>query len=249
MDTLDLPGTAADYHSYMMREFDLDGCPCKVVAPAEPLPGRRWVWKAEYFDAFPAFELEMLKRGHYFAFMQLPYEYGSPRSLAHWDVFYRFLTEEHGFDRLPILFGLSVGGLYIYNWAAKHPDKVGCLYADNPVCDFKSWPHNCRERHSGHWKKLLAAYGFKNDAEAWAWQGNPVDNLAPLIAAKIPLIHAVAVDDTTVPVKENTDVLEKNCRARGGNITVFRHPGEHWPHHAVDNFSALCDLVERSARR
>lgn len=251
MSVLNLPGTVSDYQSYVMHEFELDGRPCKVIEPARTLPGTRWILKAEYFSAFPAFELEMLKRGYYFVFMQLEYECGSPRSLAHWDKLYDFLVGEHRFDPKPILFGLSVGGLYIYNWTAKHPDKVGCLYADNPVCDIKSWPagKGASEAHARHWATLLEAYGFADEQEALAWKYNPVDNLKPVVDAGIPLIHAAATDDTVVPIRENTDVLEKNCRALGGKITVFRHPGEHHPHHAVADFPGLCDLVEKSALR
>ena len=252
MDTLALPGTVSQFQElYRMHEFELDGRVCKVIEPSAPLPGRRWILKAEYFSAFPVFELEMLKRGYYFVYMQLEYECGSPRSLAHWNKLYDFLTGEHGFDRKPILFGLSVGGLYIYNWTAANPEKVGCLYGDNPVCDFKSWPggKGASAGSPEHWEKMLRAYGFADEAAALAWDKNPVDNLKPVIGAGIPLIHAAATDDTVVPIAENTDVLEKNCLALGGKIIVFRHPGGHHPHHAVENFSAVCDLIERSALR
>lgn len=251
MYLLNFPGHTTEYHSFVMHEFELDGCPCKVIEPANPLPGKRWIWKAEYFEAFPCFELEMLNRGYYFVFMQIPYECGSPRSLAHWDHFYHFLTVERGFDPKPILFGLSVGGLYIYNWTVKNTDKVGCIYADNPVCDFKSWP-GAKGTSAGnpeHWKRMIQAYGFADEAEAMNWKYNPKDNLEPLIKAGIPLIHAAATDDTTVPIKENTDLLEKNCLALGGSIQVFRHPGEHHPHHAVADLSALCDVIEKAALR
>ena len=251
MPNLNLPGTISNYPSYVMHEFELDGCPCKIVEPLSPLPGYRWILKAEYFTAFPAFEIEMLRRGYYFVYMKLEYECGSPRSMAHWDKLYDFLTGQLHFDPKPILFGLSVGGLYIYNWAAKHPDKVGCIYGDNPVCDFKSWPggKGCGEGHPQHWETMIKAYGFADEAEALAWKFNPVDNLKPLVDAGVPLIHAAATDDTVVPIKENTDVLEKNCLALGGRITVFRHPGGHHPHHAVKDFSGLCDLIEKSALR
>ncbi len=252
MDALNLPGTVSRFEDlYAMHEFELDGCACKVIEPQNPLPGRRWIWKAEYFNAFPSFELEMLRRGYYYVFMKVEYECGSPHSLAHWNKLYDFLTGEHGFDRKPILFGLSVGGLYIYNWAAKNPEKVGCIYGDNPVCDFKSWPggKGASEGHPDHWKNMIAAYGFSGEAEALEWKYNPVDNLKELIRAGIPLIHAAATEDTVVPIGENTDRLEQNCLALGGRITVIRHPGGHHPHHAVPDLAALCSLIEKSALR
>ena len=252
MESLNLPGTVTEFEkTYRMHEFELDGCQCKVVEPLSPLPGKRWILKAEYFPAFPVFELEMLKRGYYFVFMQLEYECGSPHSLAHWNKLYDFLTGEPGFDRKMILFGLSVGGLYIYNWAAENPDKVRCIYGDNPVCDFKSWPggKGASAGHPKDWEKMIKAYGFADEAAALAWDKNPVDNLKPIIEAGIPMIHAAATEDTVVPISENTDILEKNCLALGGKITVIRHPGGHHPHHGVSDLPGLCDLIEKSALR
>ena len=135
-----------------------------------------------------------------------------------------------------ILFGLSRGGLYIYNWAAKNPGKVACLYADNPVCDFKSWPggKGVGPGSPEDWQKLLRDYHFSTEAEALSWPGNPVDNLKPLAEAGIPVIHAAATDDEVVPVSENTDILEPRYRALGGVIEVIRHPGKHHPHGLQD---------------
>ncbi len=248
---MNFPGTVSDYHGFVMHEFELDGCACKVVEPSNPKSGKKWIWKAEYFEAFSAFELEMLKRGYYFVFMQVEYECGSPRSLAHWNKLYDLLTGEYGFDKRPLLFGLSVGGLYVYNWTAKNPDKAGAIYADNPVCDFKSWPgaKGQSEGHPEHWQNMIKAYGFSSEAEALAWKYNPVDNLAPIIEAKIPLIHAVAMEDEVVPAAENSEILEKNCLALGGSITMLRHPGGHHPHHNVDDLPALCDIIEKALER
>ena len=243
---LNFPGTGEDYFGFALHRFKVDGCDCVVVEPRNPRPGRQWVWKAEYFPAFPAFELEMLNRGFYFAFIQIEYECGSPGSLAHWDEFYCELTAGYGFARRAILFGLSVGGLYIYNWAAKHPDCVACLYGDNPVCDFKSWP-GAKGKSPGNsevWKTLIDRYRFPDEAAALAYRGNPVDNLAPLIRAGIPLVHAAATEDEVVPIAENTDVLERNCHALGGEITVFRHPGGHHPH-GLPDLSPLIDWILR----
>jgi Zn-dependent M28 family amino/carboxypeptidase len=65
------------YFSCEMHEFAVDNCPCKVVVPANPLPGRPWIWKAEFFSAFPKFELEMLSRGFYLGFMSVGNTFGT----------------------------------------------------------------------------------------------------------------------------------------------------------------------------
>jgi pimeloyl-ACP methyl ester carboxylesterase len=49
-----------------------------------------------------------------------------------WDAWYAFLTEKHGLSKKPAFIGMSRGGEFAYTWATAHPDKVACIYADNP---------------------------------------------------------------------------------------------------------------------
>jgi pimeloyl-ACP methyl ester carboxylesterase len=227
------PGAPTDYHGFARHDFTVDGCPAIVVQPTDPLPGRPWVWRAEFFDAFPLFDLAMLERGCYLAYIQVGNTFGCPSALAHWDVFYEELTGRYGFSPKPILEGLSRGGLYIYNWAAAHPHNVSCLYGDAPVCDFKSWPAG-RGQSPGSptdWQKLIQDYGFQSEAEALAYPGNPIDNLQPLAEANIPIIHVYGDADPSVPWKENTRIVADRYRALGGTVELIPKPGvEHHPH-------------------
>jgi pimeloyl-ACP methyl ester carboxylesterase len=47
--------------------------------------------------------------------------------MVRWEAFYRALTTEYSLSRKPVLLGMSRGGLYVYNWAAKHPEAVGLI--------------------------------------------------------------------------------------------------------------------------
>ncbi|MFZ2658387.1 MAG: hypothetical protein WAX69_25870 [Victivallales bacterium] len=228
----------------MLNKFVFDGCECMIVEPEKPLPGKLWVWKAEFFAAFPAFELEMLKRGFYLAYMNVGNTFGCPSAMKHFDAFHQELTGKPGFSKRPIMLGLSRGGLYIYNWAAKNTDKVACLYADNAVCDFKSWPggKGHGKGSAGDWDKLQVDYGFSSEKEALEYTGNPIDNLAVLAKAGIPLVHTAGTDDDVVPVDENTDIVDKRYKKLGGLIKVFRHPGGHHPH-GLDNPEPLIDFI------
>ena len=77
----------------------------------------------------------------------------------------------------------------------------------------------------------MKCHGFKDEAEALAWKGNPVDNLEPLAKAGIPLIHVVGDKDNAVPVAENTAIIEERYKALKGEITVFHKPNTgHHPH-------------------
>lgn len=236
-------------YGYATHHFHFDGCSCTVVEPSNPLPGVRWVWKAEFFTAFPKFELEMLHRGYFICYMNVGNTFGCPDAMKHFDKFYELLTTRYKFDHYPILLGLSRGGLYIYNWACANPDKVGCVYADNPVCDFKSWPgaKGVGPGSERDWEKLLQDYHFASEEEAMQYP-QPIDKVGILVKAGVPLVHAAATEDEIVPISENTDVMEKRVAECGGTLKVFRHPGLHHPH-GLDDPAPLADWIEANALR
>lgn len=232
------PGKASEWNGFVRYDFEVDGKPALVVAPREPAAGRPWVWHGEFFGHKPDPDIALLKRGFHLAYLRVPDLLGAPRAVAHWNAFYRELTEKHGLAKRVALVGLSRGGLYCYNWAAANPDKVACIYGDAPVCDFKSWPGG-RGKGKGSprdWQLVLDVYGFKDDAEALAYEKNPVDNLAGLAAARVPLLHVYGDADDVVPWDENTGLLAERYRRLGGSITLIAKPGVgHHPHGLEDS--------------
>ena len=59
-------------------------------------------------------------------------------------------------------------------------------------------------------------------------QTQPLDNLAPLAKAGVPLFHVCGSLDPWL--KDNTQVLEKHYKKLGGKITVITKQGEgHYP--------------------
>ena len=99
---------------------------CIVVAPKVPAPGNPWSWQGCYWDHEPQAEVELLRRGFHIAFI-------TPDPGKEWDAWYAYLTEKHGLAVRPSFDGMSKGGVNAYEWAAAHPDKVSCIYADNPA--------------------------------------------------------------------------------------------------------------------
>ena len=99
---------------------------CVVVAPKQPAPGNPWSWRGYYWDHEPQAEIELLRRGFHVGFIWC--DAGKP-----WDAWYDFLTEKHGLSKKPAFVGMSRGGRNAYTWATAHPDKVACVYADNPA--------------------------------------------------------------------------------------------------------------------
>src|SRR3984893_7187594 len=50
-----------------------------------------------------------------------------------WDAWYKFLTEKYELSGKPAFIGMSKGGVNEYSWATSNPEKVSCIYADNPA--------------------------------------------------------------------------------------------------------------------
>ncbi len=137
------------------------------------------------------------------------------------------------------------GGLYAYRWASENPDKVAVIYGDAPVCDFKSWPggKGLGKGSPGDWSQLFECYGFKDEAEALAYRGNPIDVLEPLAQAGIALIHVVGDADDVVPVAENTAVVEARYRQLGGEIQVIHKPGVGHHPHGLDDPAPVVEFI------
>jgi pimeloyl-ACP methyl ester carboxylesterase len=189
---------------------------------------------------------KLVADGFYYVHMSVGNTFGCPTAQAHLDAFYRHITAK-GLNAKGTLIGVSRGGLYAYRFAVAHPERVVCIYGDAPVCDFKSWPggKGKGKGSAGDWKSLLTCYGFKDEAEALAYTGNPVDTLAPLAKAGIPLIHVVGDADDVVPVAENTALVQQRYKALGGTIDVFHKPGcGHHPH-GLDDPAPVAALIEK----
>ncbi len=246
-------GTKSLWEGFDRYDFKVDDRQAIVVAPKQPLPGRPWVWRGEFFGAFANADSALVAKGFYLAYLGVPDLFGSPEAVHHWNKFYQELTEQHGFAKKTALIGLSRGGLYCYNWAIANPYKVACIYADAPVCDFKSWPGGKikglgkGEGGAAEWQKLLKAYGFKSNAEALTYAGNPVDNLKPLADAKIPLLHVYGEADTVVPWEENTGLVAERYRQLGGSITLISKPGIGHHPHGLDDPKPIVDFIMKFA--
>ncbi len=102
---------------------------CVVVVPRKAAPGNPWSWQGCYWNHQPQTEVELLKRGFHIAFVAPdPGKQGKA-----WDRWYKFMTETHGLARKSAFVGMSKGGVNEFNWGVVNPDKVACIYADNPA--------------------------------------------------------------------------------------------------------------------
>jgi len=247
-----LPGRKSAWHGYDRYDFRFDGRGAIVVAPKQAAPGTPWIWRARFWGHEPQTDLALLARGLHVAYCDVGGLLGSPKAVARWDAFHALLTTKHGFAKKAALEGMSRGGLIIFNWAAANPDKVSCIYADAPVCDFKSWPGGKGKGKGapGVWRQCIQAYGFKDEAEALAYGKNPIDNLAPLAKAGIPILSVCGADDVVVPVAENTAIVEARYKKLGGQIkTVIKPNNGHHPHSLKDPAPIVAFVLEHSGAK
>lgn len=240
------PGKKSAWNGFDRYDFPVgQNKTCSVIVPATPLPGKLWAWKGEFLDAFPKTEVELLKRGVYITYLNAPNLLGSPEAVRHWNDAYGELTTRYGMAAKPALIGLSRGGLYCYNWAIANPDKVACIYADAAVLDMKSWPGG-KGKGKGSptdWQLAAKVYVFKNEEEALAYKGSPLDNLKPLADAKIPLFNVYGDADDVVPWDENTGIVAERYKALGGSIELIAKPGINHHPHGLDNPTPVVEFI------
>ena len=248
---LAFPGETIDeWHGAKRHTFQFKGRTAWVVEPSTPLPGNPWSWCMMFPDAFTVrcAAPQLVAAGFHHAFLDVGNTFGSPAAVAQLAAFHDELVRR-GLGPKPALVGISRGGLYAHRYASEHPDHVAVIYGDAGVCDFKSWPGGKGKGKGspGDWKACLAAYGFADEAAALAYQGNPIDTLAPLAKAGVALIHVVGDADDVVPPAENAAIVEQRYRALGGTIEVIHKPTcGHHPH-GLDDPQPVVDFILRHA--
>jgi len=238
--------TQSEWHGYERLDFVVAGQPAILIIPKEDAPGKPWIWRAEWFGDRhgPQVALALLKRGWHYAYINASDRYGSPEAMRIFDAFYRRLTAEHGLAPKVVLEGFSRGGLYAFNFAAEHPDRVAALYLDAPALDLKSWPGY----RSARWPEVAARYGLTL-AEMETARVSPLDRIEPVAKAGIPIIGVSGDADNIVRLEENLGVLAPRYRAAGGLIEVIIKPGAGHSPHSLEDPAPVVDFILRHARR
>ena len=134
--------------------------------------------------------------------------------LQQWNAVYKHLTD-HGLSQKPVMEGDGGAAGEAYAWAVENPDKVSCIYGENPVL---------RSNMS---------------------KSPPLDNLAALAKAGVPLLHVCGSRDPWF--NEQTRVVEKRYKELGGQITVIVKEGDgHYPLAPKDPKPVVDFITERA---
>jgi pimeloyl-ACP methyl ester carboxylesterase len=203
----------------------------KGDAPAAP---REWIWyaptfKNQYPNARHRFLIERaLKAGMAVAGIDVGESYGNPEGTRLYEGFHDAVVAKFKLSPRAVLLPQSRGGLMLYNWAALHPDQVRRIAGIYTVCDLRSWPGL---------GKAAPAYQLSEERLASELPShNPIDLLAPLAKAKVPILHLHGDKDAVVPLEKNSGELARRYAALGGKMELVVVPGK--GHEEVDEFFA-----------
>ncbi|MDP7206517.1 MAG: prolyl oligopeptidase family serine peptidase, partial [Pirellulaceae bacterium] len=190
-----------------------------LILPEKPQAGRPipWVWYAPTLPGLPGgaekwmFE-KFLEKGIAIAGVDAGESYGSPAGRVVYSALHDELVKKRGLAGQACLLTRSRGGLMLYCWAAENPDKVKCITGIYPVCNIASYPG--LERACG-------AYGLTAEQlKAELSDHNPIDRLAPLARAKVPIFHIHGDQDRVVPLEANSGLVKKRYDQLGGEMTL-----------------------------
>src|SRR5260370_34745055 len=82
----------ATWEGYRSERFVLEGRDCILVQPDIPMRSSPWIWRTEFFGAFPALDLALLEAGFCVAYIHVPNIYGGPLGVRDLDqIFFRMV--------------------------------------------------------------------------------------------------------------------------------------------------------------
>jgi pimeloyl-ACP methyl ester carboxylesterase len=203
-----------------------------------------WVWyaPAQGLEQFNAWIMKrLLDEGIAVVMVNVGESAGNPKGRATFTAFYQKIVPEFKLAHKAVLWPQSRGGLQLYNWAAEHPEAVQAIGGIYTVCNPVSYPGLA---------EAAKAYGMTpQEFEKKLPQNNPLDRLAPLAKAHIPLFNIHGDADTVVPLDKNAGELVKRYKALGGDAQLVIVPGK--GHAALPEFfrnKEIADFLVNQAK-
>lgn len=236
--------TTSIWNGFRRIDFEFLGREAILVFPNEPNENKNYLLKTEYFDAFPDFEIEMVKRGWHLAYIKNITRWCLDEDLELKAKFCDFLTKEYGLCKKCTPVGMSCGGMIAVKFAARFPEKVSCLYLDAPVMNLLSCPAGLGVGGNELYEEFVLATGMTM-SQLICYREHPIDKIDILLQSKIPIILVYGEDDTVVPYVENGKILEDKYRKAEEVIETYgkKNCGHH-PHGLCDN-TPIVKFVEK----
>ncbi|HXY36367.1 MAG TPA: alpha/beta fold hydrolase [Planctomycetaceae bacterium] len=219
---------AGMYQSGKLHELRVRGRMAYLVEPTGKVdPHKRWVWTFPFWLAIEdghgrlqhRFYVEkLLAAGFHVAGIDVGTSCGSPSAAEVCHEFYQQLVDRHGLNRRARLIGQSNGGLIAYAWAFRHPECVDRIAGICPATDFRTWP---LLPNVVAFPQRGLDYGLTlEQLSKRALEFNPIDNLRPLAAADVKILHVHGDQDELVPLPANSLELATRYKKFGGSAQI-----------------------------
>lgn len=236
--------TKSEWNGFERLDFLLDGRGAILVCPRTPRADKKWLFKTEYFGAFPSFELEMLERGYYVAHVENTTRWCLPEDTDAKAMLCDFLSNEFGLYPKCMTVGMSCGGMQSVYLADKYPQYVAAMYLDAPVLNLLSCPCGLGVAEVNFYDEYVKATG-KTVSDLINYREHPIDKVDMVIAAGIPTILVCGDSDKIVPYVENGKVLaEKYRKSDVPFVEILKENCDHHPH-GLDDLSPLIEFTEK----
>lgn len=223
------------WNGFALERFTFEDHEALVVFPNGNANGRLAL-KTEYWDAFPATEIELAKKGFHLCYIKNNHRWGAWDDLDRKARFVEFVAGKYGLSPRCVPVGMSCGGLFGIKFAAKYPRLVACLYLDAPVLNYMSCPchFGAADSPAPAMSEILDALQL-DVPHLLAYRDMPLDHLPALVAEKIPVVMVAGDSDHVVPYIENGALLQEAYEAAGLPLEVTVKPGcDHHPHGLED---------------
>jgi pimeloyl-ACP methyl ester carboxylesterase len=235
-----------DFSDFKRIDFKFEGRDAVLVAPDSAHATPNWLLKTEYFGAYPALEVEMLKRGWHVAYLKNINRWGLDADIDAKRAFADHLHEKFGLSPRCVPVGMSAGGLHAIKLAAKHPHMVSALYLDAPVLDLLSILNlsgSCPGNESFR-AEVQSALNLTL-SQLLSYREHPLDKLPALVANRNPVILVYGAVDRVVPFHENSALLLKAYAGTGIPLEIYaKEDCDHHPH-GLDDPAPIIDFILR----
>ena len=240
----DIEYKKSEWNGFERLDFQLDGRMAILVCPKTPQADKKWLFKTEYFGAFPSFELEMLERGYYVAHVENTTRWCLPEDTDVKATLCKLLINELGFYPKCMTVGMSCGGMQSVYFAEKYPQYVAAMYLDAPVLNLLSCPCGLGVAEVNFYDEYVKATG-KTVSDLINYREHPIDKVDKIIADGIPAILICGDSDKTVPYIENGKLLaEKYRQSDVSFIEILKKDCDHHPH-GLDDLTPLIEFTEK----
>ncbi|MDY3928759.1 MAG: alpha/beta fold hydrolase [Clostridia bacterium] len=224
-----------DWFGFEVEDFIFEGKNAKVVFANESNRTNKWLFKTEYFGAFPDLEIEMLKQGYNLAHVDNSTRWCKDEDTDRQAKFAEYLHDKYGFDKKCVPVGMSCGGMQAIFLAAKYPHLTAALYIDAPVVNFLSCPAGLGAADNSMFKGFSESRNISL-TELLSFRNNPLDKIPELVKNNIPIFLVCGDSDTCVPYEENGKLVYDAYKKAGCDISLVLKPGcDHHPHGLTDN--------------